>query len=336
MRPLAIVGVTPAEAEAWRAAPQSRLDGGDPELVGRLFAGDVVSLDLTQPVYHGRVRPSDARVILVTLLRVAAAPVGLLSLDYGSQDHTHAVDAISLVGAIAQFAALVIERERLLAEREEARASAAVLREANRRMDEFLGIAGHEMRTPLTTISGHVQLAIRRLGRLRANDSRPIEETLEGLAALQRSLDRADDGLFRLNQLVADLLDVSRIEAGHLTVRLAPCDLAAVVREAVDQHREIAAPRPINAWITPSGPLIVRADEGRLGQVLSNYLSNALKYSPSAQPVTVGLDVAGTVARVWVRDAGLGVAPADRRRIWDRFYRVPGIEPLQGSNIGLG
>jgi signal transduction histidine kinase len=156
------------------------------------------------------------------------------------------------------------------------------------------------------------------------------------LAALKRSLNRAEDGLSRLNQLVADLLDVSRIDAGHLAVRMAPCDLAGVVREVVDQYREIAAPRPVNLSITSTGPLIVRGDEERLGQVLSNYLSNALKYSPSTQPVTVGLDVDGTDARAWVRDAGPGVAAADRRRIWDRFYRVPGIEPLQGSNVGLG
>ncbi len=336
LHPLAVVGLTTAEEEAWRAAPPSRLEGGDPELSSRLLAGQVVSIDVTQPAYRGGAAPSDAPVILVTLLRVAATPVGLLSLDYGGQEPAHAADAIALVGAIAQFAALVIERERLLAEREEARASAEALREANRRMDAFLGIAGHEMRTPLTTISGHVQLAIRRIGRLLDDDSRPIGELLEGLAALKRSLNRAEDGLSRLNQLVADLLDVSRIDAGHLAVRMAPCDLAGVVREVVDQYREIAAPRPVNLSITSTGPLIVRGDEERLGQVLSNYLSNALKYSPSTQPVTVGLDVDGTDARAWVRDAGPGVAAADRRRIWDRFYRVPGIEPLQGSNVGLG
>jgi len=336
LRPLAVVGLTTAEEQAWRAESRSRLNGGDSELTARLLAGEVVSIDVTQPAYRGRSLPPDTRVILVTLLRVAATPVGLLSLDYGSREHTHAADMIALVEAIAQFAALVIERERLLAEREEARASAAALREANRRMDEFLGIAGHEMRTPLTTISGHIQLAIRRIGRLRANESRPMGEVLEGLAGLQRSLDRAEEGLTRLNQLVADLLDVSRIESGQLIVRLAPCDLVAVVREAVDQYREIATPRPIVARAASAEPVMVLADEERLGQVLSNYLSNALKYSPSAQPVTVGLDVAGDTARVWVRDAGPGVAPADRQRIWDRFYRVPGVEPFQGSNVGLG
>jgi signal transduction histidine kinase len=80
----------------------------------------------------------------------------------------------------------------------------------------------------------------------------------------------------------------------------------------------------------------VQADAARIGQVVTNYLSNALKYSSEEQPVSVGLDVAGTRARVWVRDEGPGVAPEERARIWERFYRTARVEHRHGSSVGLG
>ena len=77
------------------------------------------------------------------------------------------------------------------------------------------------------------------------------------------------------------------------------------------------------------------ADADRLGQVVTNYLTNALKYSQEHYPVEVGAQVEGLRVRVWVRDQGLGLPPGDQERIWERFYRVPGIEVQSGSGIGL-
>ena len=80
----------------------------------------------------------------------------------------------------------------------------------------------------------------------------------------------------------------------------------------------------------------VLADADRLGQVVTNYLTNALKYSPADRPVTVGLDAEGKQARVWVRDEGPGVPPEEQEHIWERFHRVKGIEVQSGSGVGLG
>jgi signal transduction histidine kinase len=229
---------------------------------------------------------------------------------------------------------LVLERERLQREREEARSNALALREANRRMDEFLGIAGHEMRTPLTASLGYIQLVQRRLGRLRARDDL-LPAVARELGEAHHLLDRSNAGLDRLSILVNDLLDVSCIQAGFLRVRPQPCNLAEVVRAVVDEQRELAATRTIRLEL-PDAPVPVQADAARIGQVVTNYLSNALKYSAEDQPVSVGLDVAGTLARVWVRDEGPGVAPEERERIWERFYRAERVEHRYGSSVGLG
>ena len=80
----------------------------------------------------------------------------------------------------------------------------------------------------------------------------------------------------------------------------------------------------------------VQADADRIQQAITNYLTNALKYSPSDQPVEVGLDTEGPWARVWVRDHGPGLPEADQKRLWQRYYRVPGVEVQSGTGVGLG
>jgi len=238
---------------------------------------------------------------------------------------------------------VVLERERLLREREEARAEVLALAEANRRMDEFLGIAGHELRTPITTIKANLQLAERRTRQ--ALDANQLEEADERspssgkarrpLEQLLHLLERAAQSAERQERLVRDLLDISRISAGQLQYRMSPHDLAALVREAVTEQRLSNPTRRIELE-APEGPVPVAADADRLAQVLTNYLTNALKYSEAKHSVSVTLSLQATSARVAVRDQGPGLSAEQQRRIFARFYRVPGIEVVSGSGVGLG
>ncbi len=143
----------------------------------------------------------------------------------------------------ARRAALRLGWERLLREREEARAQARTLAEANRRMDEFLGIAAHELKTPVTSSGFAVALAERRLDTLLARLSAEDVELAGQIAPIRDLLRQAEDGMERLTRLVVDLLDVSRIRAGRFDLRLTQCDLAAVVGEAVEEQRRIAPAR---------------------------------------------------------------------------------------------
>jgi signal transduction histidine kinase len=137
--------------------------------------------------------------------------------------------------------------------------------------------------------------------------------------------------------LVDDLLDESRIHDARLALHLAPSELDTIVRSAVEEQRLLHPGRRI--WLSiPPRPIVVFADAVRTRQVLTNYLTNALKYSPEDQPITVSVEVRmeTAVARVAVRDCGPGVPTSEQGRMWERFYRVEGIEVQSGSEVGLG
>jgi signal transduction histidine kinase len=202
-------------------------------------------------------------------------------------------------------------------------------------MDEFLSIASHELRTPLTTVKGYVQLAQYRLERIAGAETQDAELVRQVTPAHEMLL-RTDSHIKRLTRLIDDLLDVSRIHANRLEMRPEPCNLFSIVHDAVQEQQQIHPSRAITMTTTAMGPGTVTADGDRIGQVVTNYVSNAVKYSPADRPIEVGIRVEGGVACVWVRDEGPGLADEERTHIWDRFYRVGGIEPHSGSHVGLG
>jgi signal transduction histidine kinase len=272
---------------------------------------------------------------LLVPMRVGTALVGLLSVDYGPDYTPASPDDAVLMEGVAGLAALVLERERLQREREEARGSALALQEANRRMDEFLGVAGHEMRTPLTSIKVSLQLAQRRTARLREHEDAQTRGTAPGLIEVGSLLDRAAAQMRRIERLVDDMVDVSRIGAGRLEIRRQRCDLAAIVRNSVDEQRLSAPDRQI--VLTGADTAVpIDADPDRIAQVVTNYLTNALKYAYGERPIQVGLASDVDAARVWVGDEGPGLTAEEGERVWEVFYRVAGVEHRHGSSVGLG
>src|SRR5438874_1197552 len=334
LRAMAIVGLSPEQEVQWWAEQQqheSRLsDSRTPELISRLRANEVLQLDMTQPPFSDQPNPYGIQTLLVAPMCIGDQLVGILSLDNGSRRHEYTQEEMALAGAVAKLAGLVIERERLLQEREESRANEIALRGANRRMDEFLGIACHELKTPLAAIKGNVQLAERRLQRLTSDRKTQIDRLLPDL------LENANRQTDRLDRLVSDLLDVSRIQVGKLEMRSELCDLETVVQETIQEQRMINPTRSILVEMPAEEALPIEADADRIGQVVANYLTNALKYSSADKPVTVSLEMEGPVARVSVQDEGPGLPPSEQERIWERFHRVRGVEVQTGSGIGLG
>ena len=166
VQPVVAAGLSAAEERRWReGGPAARLGEQitDRALGQRLEAGEVLVLDTDQPPLRGQPNPYGVRTFLLAPMRIRTQFVGVLSLDHGGAEHTYTPDEQALAGVAAKLAALVLERERLLRERAEARANELALRAANHRMDEFLNIAGHELKTPLTSLKATVQLAQRRL-----------------------------------------------------------------------------------------------------------------------------------------------------------------------------
>jgi signal transduction histidine kinase len=248
-----------------------------------------------------------------------------------------------LLVVLARQGVAVMEHAQLHREREEARkreqaaqANEQVLREANRQLETFLGMASHELKTPLTSVEMGLQLIQRRIQRLvlsspeAAPNTHPQAEAVQALA--ETTLQQGE----RINRLVNDLLDTSRIQAGRLALQLKPVDLAVIARLAVEEQRQVAPERTILLHLPTGGPVAVNADAERIGQVVTNYLTNALKYSDEEMSVEVGVHVDGQRGRVWVRDQGPGIPQDEQEHIWERFHRVAGIEVQSGSGIGLG
>jgi signal transduction histidine kinase len=208
------------------------------------------------------------------------------------------------------------------------------LNEINRRMEAFLGIAGHELKTPLTTVILSLQMLQRRAQqRVSSAEGAAGRERKEEFSHrdLELPLQQAD----RLNRLVSELLDTSRIQAGQLHLDRRSANILDVVRMAVEEQRQAVPERTVSLSL-PEGPLLVFADVDRIGQVLTNYLTNALKYSQEDRPVEVEVQVEDQHVRVWVRDQGPGIPLVEQAHLWERFHRVPGIEIQSGSGIGLG
>ncbi|HLL53385.1 MAG TPA: ATP-binding protein, partial [Myxococcaceae bacterium] len=200
----------------------------------------------------------------------------------------------------------------------------AELEEAIRVRDTFLSIAGHELKTPLTTL----QLQIQSLGRM-AMSGRPmdVDKSVQKIEAAHRQTER-------LAVLIGQLLDVSRINAGRLRLDLQPLDLAALVRDVTERFTDEGERVGSELQVSAQGRWVGRWDRERLDQVLSNLLSNALKYG-RGKPVEVWLEGDEHHARLHVRDHGIGIAPEDQARIFDRFERAVSDRHYGGLGLGL-
>lgn len=146
----------------------------------------------------------------------------------------------------------------------------------------------------------------------------------------------ADQQISRLNRLVGDLLDVSRIQAGKMEVRLVPCDLATIVREAVEEQRLTTPTYQILLDSQSAKEIPVIADADRIKQVIGNYLTNAVKFTPSDQAIEVFWEMEPWVVRLAVRDQGPGLPIEEQPLIWERFHQAPGTIHRGGANAGLG
>lgn len=223
--------------------------------------------------------------------------------------------------ALVRQSLTAVEIARLHREREE------TLRETNAQMEAFLGIAGHELRNPLAALHLGLGLLERRLQRLLQRER--VDAT--DVAPLLEPLAQADRQEERVERLVGDLVDVVRIRVGRLDLQLAPPDLATVVCEVVEEQCQVHPERTLVLECPEERRVPVLAVAQRLGQVVTNYQTNALKYSAADRPVVVGLQVDEQQARVWVRDQGPGLPPEEQRHIWDHFHRAQGIEVQSGS-----
>ena len=216
----------------------------------------------------------------------------------------------ALLVQLAQMLTIAIENRRLY-DRAEA---------AARARDEMTAIVSHDLRNPLTTIQTTIQL-------LQLNEELPPEA--------HEYLGYARQAASRMRRLVADLLDVSKIEAGMLTIQRRTVDVTALLRTAAAEFRDVAATREIAFTIQePPTETALDADPDRLLQVLSNLIGNAMKFTPAGGRVEVETLFEPSHARFSISDSGRGIASEDRLRIFDRYWQSGG-ESREGAGLGL-
>lgn len=267
--------------------------------------------------------------------------IGVLHVDTMRSRHFTEDDS-RLLEVLAERIALAIDRARLYETAQEHRAAAEsrveALEETTHRMDEFLSIASHELRTPLTSLKANVQMLDYWLNGQRGR--RPGETTTDFLERASRVakplVQRSNHSILRLDRLIADLLDASRIRENRLDLQRQRMDIVALVRDVVEEQRQVYQNRNLRLIVSGSEPLLVMADADRIGQVITNYISNALKYSKSGDPVTVRVEQEEKQVRVAVSDQGIGIPKTEQNAIWRRFYRVAGSGHQSGSQVGLG
>ena len=193
--------------------------------------------------------------------------------------------------------------------------------ELEQRKDNFISMASHELRTPITILRGFTQLLTRQL-------------VQQGMHEPVSVLNTMDKQITSLVKLIDELLDASKIRVGRLDYEEKPLDLDELVHETVALLQPNSPSHVLH--VTGATHATIQGDKDRLGQVLINLITNAVKYSPQANSVDITLSSSQNAAFVSVRDYGVGIAPAHQKHIFDRFYRVYDSNDKSFKGLGLG
>jgi signal transduction histidine kinase len=296
-------GATPADAAVLGVA--TVISTGEPLIRERLEAsarGDGIGAEV--------MRDLSARAALAVPLHARGQALGAIVLLSSARRARFSLEDVELGEDLARLVSSAIEASRLYRRAQEAVSA----------RDEFLSIASHELKTPLTSLVLHtdsLRTAVRR---------GTLDQAAGKVELIRRSVDR-------LSRLVASLLDISRISSGRLDLEVEEVDLADVAREVVARFDEEAV-RAGCTLLLQAEPVKGRWDRMRLDQVITNLLSNAVKYGPG-KPVVVRVEPDGDRGVLSVRDHGIGISDEDQRRIFQRFERAVSKRNYGGFGLGL-
>ena len=256
-------------------------------------------------------------------------PVGVLLVAWDRHVTLISDRAAAVVGLFAAEAAVAIERVDILARLDELNTALAQQVEALRLSDQFksdfVSSVSHELRTPLASILGYTDILVN-------------GEVGEMTPDQAEFLDIIDQNARRLLTLINDLLTLSGLESGRMVIRPEPVDLRELVRANVHMHAPaVVAHRQQLDVRVPDEPVTAVVDADRISQVLSNLVSNAIKFTPDEGSLRIELAVDGRDAVLHVGDSGIGISEADRERLFERFFRAGNAveQAIPGTGLGL-
>ena len=313
----------PVLVETLRAAPLRKGEGAMGRAAETREPTQVA--DIAAPgAYQSHIRDTllgaGYRALLSVPLLREGEIIGSLSLNRHTPGE-FPPEAVEVLKTFATQSALAIQNARLFREIAD---KSRQLEAASRHKSEFLANMSHELRTPLNAIIGFSEvLAEKMFGDVNAKQAEYLQDILESGR--------------HLLSLINDILDLSKIEAGHMELEPADFDLPSAIDNALTLVRERATRRGITLGSTIDERLgLIRGDERKVKQVLLNLLSNALKFTPEGGRIDVGGRLDGEVAEVSVADTGVGIAPADQEAVFEEFRQVGAAEKrAEGTGLGL-
>ncbi len=299
--------------------PDHRFRPGE-TIAGKAFLQNrpVLSLDTLadDPEHRDLYIENDAYAVMAAPIVAEGSPTGVIAL-YSPNPPVFADDDLSLLGILADQIGVILANRRFVL----AHAELAAREETARLKDEFLSVAAHDLKTPLTTILATGQHLERRL------------TSLPDDAPERRSISRLNRETRRLWSLVEGLLDASRIERGELLTNVETTDLNVLINDAVERSASYGT-HPIQADVDET--LVGTVDPIRIQQVIENLLENARKYSPRGSNVSLRARDLGEVIEISVKDQGTGIRGEDQERVFDRYFRSSDSNNGAEPGIGLG
>jgi signal transduction histidine kinase len=280
----------------------------DPEIPQSVFTA-------AEEISRQKLRLLMPRPLLVVPLNARGQVFGAISLGITTSGRTYGAADLQLAESLATRAALAIDNARLYAQAQE----------ALQIRDEFLAIAAHELKSPVTVLMGNADLLLRRMTR---PDAATSERELRGVRQIHQQAER-------LSRQVELLLDLSRIQAGRMNLDRHRLDLVGLARRVVEEV-ETGLEHHTLVLVTPEEPLMIDGDVLRLEQVLHNLLQNAVKYTPNGGEITVTLERQMNTALLAVGDPGIGIPADAQAHLFERFYRARNATELSVRGFGIG
>ena len=303
--------------------PHAVLRTGRPEIISDITP-EMLAQGAATPEHLGFIRDLGLRSVLIVPLVAGGRPIGVLNLVWAESDRRYGPEDLEMMRELGRRAGLAVENARLYNE-----ARAAV-----RLRDEFLSIASHELKTPLTSL----RLKVDGMLRVAANGAGESGRSRPSSRARVHGVDKQ---LQRLTELVDALLDVSRAAGGQLQLGSRTSIWATSCRRSAERFKDDLAAAGCSLSVVVTGlegttrsPIFGRWDRLRLDEVITNFLSNAIKYG-AGKPIQIRVSASKTTATIEVEDQGIGISPADQQRLFERFARVVSPEHYGGFGLGL-
>ncbi len=286
--------------------PGTRIEPEFPEVLLDLIAHD--------EEHRAALRSLDIRSTVAAPLTARGRLIGSLWFGSGPSRHPFAAHDRELVEDLAQRAALAIDNAYLY----------QGAQKAIQARDEFLTIAAHELKTPVTSLVGYTQVVQRRATR----EKTLSERDRRGLQVIAGQAER-------LSRLINSLLDVSRIQSGHFTLNCRSIDLCEVIRDVADEVHPILEHHELMLEC-PDAPALINGDVLRLEQMLQNLIQNAIKYSPGGGTIFLSVERRTGDVAITISDQGLGIPASAVPQLFQRFYRADNIAGSNISGMGIG